>query len=341
MKFQDKFPKAAVDEQIEFEGKQLVKGRGLGTCSVCGGVTRWVALSLKSHICSEECLSKAGGEDLHLVYRADIHKRLPWAKRHLVLNHEAVQEEINAIDSVQDASKDILIVVHNQLDYLRECVESIRATTKNYRLMIWDNGSDKETEDYLQSLESDGDTELMYCSQNLGFIQPNNSMAEWGQGEYLILLNSDTVVYEGWWQLMLGWLQSHPEVGEVGCLGGLLDENGIGGTVAFGYDIDYLMGWGICLRRSTYESLGFHLFSPQLQFAYAEDSDLSLRIQEAGHKIYGCYCQLVFHYGNATVTEVKKAKTHPLHKTFEHNHEYMRLRWKDYLENRRVMVRKK
>ena len=88
-----------------------------------------------------------------------------------------------------DTNKDILIIVHNQLEYTRQCIESIQANTKNYNLYIWDNNSNKETREYLETL----DATLCCSNKNTGFIFPNNALAKLTDSDYIILLNNDTV----------------------------------------------------------------------------------------------------------------------------------------------------
>jgi GT2 family glycosyltransferase len=80
------------------------------------------------------------------------------------------------------------------------------------------------------------------------------------------------------------------------------------------------------------------LFSKQLKFAYCEDADLCLRLKEAGHKIYALHAPLVHHHGNKTIKSVYDKGEVDVEASFEANHEYMKLRWKDYLKNDRVMV---
>jgi GT2 family glycosyltransferase len=117
-----------------------------------------------------------------------------------------------------------------------------------------------------------------------------------------------------------------------------LDHEGRGFGGANGYDIDYVPGWCFCISRETYEQFG--LFSNKLQFAYCEDSDYSLRLKEAGKKIYALYAPLVHHYQNKTVKDVEGEGQLDLRSSFDHNHAYVKERWKNYLENERVVLKK-
>jgi GT2 family glycosyltransferase len=90
------------------------------------------------------------------------------------------------------------------------------------------------------------------------------------------------------------------------------------------------------MSRKVYDKYG--LFDEEnLLFAYGEDADLSLRLIEAKFKIRALHLGLVIHHGNATIKEV--AKKRDCRPTFDANHDYLRLRWADYLSKDRAMLR--
>lgn len=231
--------------------------------------------------------------------------------------------------SYERTHKDICVVVHNQLPFVRNCIESVMDQTEDYTLWVWDNGSEAETRSYLESLGEK--INLVSCDENRGFIVPANELFERCKSDYVIMLNSDTKVFLGWDESLISQLQADPELGQVGYQGCLLDEHGMGGRVGSGYDIDYLAGWCFAVRRGEIEGPLFD--SKNLVFAYGEDSDLSMRIREKGRKLYALNLEFVIHYENQTVLEVAKDDQMAANMTcwFEKNHEYIRSRWKEYL----------
>lgn len=242
---------------------------------------------------------------------------------------DSIKEELIVGRGYQPVEKDILIVAHNQFNFVKNCIESIQHTTQDYHLYIWDNASDEETAAYLRSIEG---ADVERSEENLGFIIPNNRLVAKGKSPYVILLNTDVVLKQDWHQIMVGWLQAHPNVGAVSCLGGLLDEKMMGITGALGASIDYVAGWALCFPRKVYEQVG--LFDEtNLKFAYGEDSDFSLRLKEAGYGLYALACgdDIVKHWGNKTASEVYKVLQDKMAETFRVNHEYLQTRWKDYL----------
>ena len=240
-------------------------------------------------------------------------------------NLDSIKEELLTSFLCKDQSKDILIVIKDQLPYVKRCIESIQACTENYTLYLWDNASEQETKDYLESLK---DVVLIRSEENLGFIKPNNRLAELTASTYLILLNSDTEVKPGWDRMMLGWLQTHPTILEVGYCGSKLNEEFKGGPAAFGYDIDYVTGWCMCIHRDTYDEFG--LFDEKnLRLAYCEDADFSLRIKEAGFQVYALHADLVLHYENKTISQVNRCELarQKFAEAFQANHCYVKRRW--------------
>jgi hypothetical protein len=118
-------------------------------------------------------------------------------------------------------------------------------------------------------------------------------------------------------------------------MGGVLNEDGRGIGIGFGTNLDYLMGWCLCLPRITYKTYG--LFdAPHLQFAYFEDTDLSLRIREGGQRLYALHLDYVEHAGNATILQVREEMD--VAAIFQANQEYLSRRWADYLATQRVLL---
>lgn len=250
---------------------------------------------------------------------------------------EQIMQELVLASTPNSATKDILIVVHNQIEYVKKCINSIIANTENYNLWVFDNGSHDEMRDYLRGKEIEGKIYSHTWSRtNLGFIKPNNYMASQGTSEYIILINSDCEVRQGWDLAMVNYLCNHPDIGQVGYSGGMLGADGQGLPEAvYGHDIDYLCGWCFCIPRRIYDQVG--LFDEQnLEFAYGEDSDLSLRLREQGWQIYSLHNDLVIHHGNKTIIEVHRERPDYLKLTFQRNHEHIRRRWSQYLEKRQT-----
>ncbi len=340
MKFEHKYPDALATDRFEFEYSYVTKTPKLGSCRWCNSYTKWLDVVFQIHVCSEECNTKMWQQ-----YRKD--QKEQGTYDNFEEHFKNVKDELKLSLNSNNSWKDIIIVVKDQLDYFKACIESIKATSKNYHLYIWDNGSREDTVAYIENLVASYDASkhldwritTIRSEQNTGFIHPNNELVAMGDSPYIVLLNSDTKVFENWDTTMIGFLEQNSDVSQVGYWGGHLSNDGRGFGGANGYEVDYIPGWCFCISRETYNQMG--LFSDKLKFAYCEDADFSLRVKESGKKIYSLHTPLVHHYQNKTVVEVEKEGVLDLKATFDNNHKYMKERWKDYLANERVLLKQK
>ena len=249
------------------------------------------------------------------------------------LIHKMLKRDLMCQEGCCDDWKDILIVTKDHLEWLQTCVESIFEHTDLFHLYIWDNASEDTT--YLDEISDRATARrkvtIHRADKNYGFIEPNNRLSELGDSYYVILLNSDTEVYEGWDKAMLGSIQDQSDIKQVGYMGGLLDDAGRGIGAAFGDGVDYIMGWCMCLTRPILQQ--HTLFDENLKFAYGEDADLSLRLKEAGAAIHALHIQYVHHEGNITAREVEFPEG-----IFEANLAYIQRRWAKYLAEDRILL---
>src|SRR5262249_39927341 len=107
-------------------------------------------------------------------------------------------------DSVPRAT--IIIITYNNLALTKLCIESILRNTEylNYEVVVVDNKSTDGTPAYLQELAAlQQNLRLILNDQNHGFARANNQGIQSATGDYLVLLNNDTVVSPGWLSRLL------------------------------------------------------------------------------------------------------------------------------------------
>lgn len=243
---------------------------------------------------------------------------------------EKIKIEFENIDLAINDCKDIIVVVHNQYNYIKKCLESVFENTSNFNVYIWDNASDKKTENYLKKISKNKKNIFLHRSEkNLGFIIPNNKMVKKCSSDFIILLNSDTQVLRNWDNVLIGFLKRNKDVSLVGYEGGLLNKDGKGVDVCSGYNADYICGYCMCFSKKTYDQFG--LFDEKnIKFAYCEDSDFSLRLRDKNKKIYACYSKdMVLHFGGKTSSNVVDKK---LSKKIKNNMNYLKNKWSKFLE---------
>jgi len=125
----------------------------------------------------------------------------------------------------------IIIPAYNNLNLTLQAIKAVQDNTvyHDYEIILVDNASADGTREYFQNSR-----ELFYIrnEQNLGFARANNQAAEVASGEYLLLLNNDTIVQPGWLTHMIDSLE--PDVGIVGARLIYADETIQHAGVAFG-----------------------------------------------------------------------------------------------------------
>ncbi|PIR53285.1 hypothetical protein COU76_01925, partial [Candidatus Peregrinibacteria bacterium CG10_big_fil_rev_8_21_14_0_10_49_10] len=137
------------------------------------------------------------------------------------------QKEIHPVVS-------IIIPVYNQWKYTAECLQSIQQYSyqNTYEIIVVDDASTDETSKQLQRLSH---VTVLHQDTNQGFVAACNRGAQAARGEYLVFLNNDCVVQEGWLDALMHTFQTHAKAGLVGVK--LLNRDGTlqeaGGAVYF------------------------------------------------------------------------------------------------------------
>lgn len=105
----------------------------------------------------------------------------------------------------------IIVLTYNQVEDTKKCLESIlRFTEFPYELIVVDNKSEDDTRFYLEELKRDlknKDIKLVFNDQNYGFSRGCNIGMSKATGDYICLLNNDTIVNANWLKNMIQELQ--------------------------------------------------------------------------------------------------------------------------------------
>ena len=244
----------------------------------------------------------------------------------------------------------ILIPVYNQLDMTRQCLRSIyeSESRSRFEIMIIDDCS---TENYFSLLADFPDIRIVRNENNMGYLLSMNQAFSKASGEYIVLLNNDTIVMKGWLDELACALYHHKEAGLIGSAlvqiqsntlqesGNLICKNGdiiqLGrgenpDLLKFCYfrPADYCSAASVILRKSVLvdEMHGFdEIFAP----AYYEDSDLALRLKKAGYTNYVMPLSRVLHYGSLSYGNTMEKKG-------QYNLAIFMNRWKDELARKAV-----
>ncbi len=193
---------------------------------------------------------------------------------------------------------------------------------QNFEIIFVDNNSADESFRYVSENYAIEKIRIVRSEMNLGFAGGNNLGYKHCTGEYVVLLNNDTITDRDWLKYLIDCLESEPNTGmaqslvltegipakyyekngTVNLLGHNIMEffeigsNGIG-------EIFLASGCSLIIRRKLVEEIG-GLF-PDEYFAYAEDTYLCFKVKFRGLKILHTSKSVVHHIGGGT-SEGKK-----------------------------------
>ena len=223
----------------------------------------------------------------------------------------------------------VVIVNYNVEHFLEQCLYSVRRAMQGIEgeVFVVDNNS---VDGSLRMLAAKfPEVTVIANKDNVGFAKANNQAIRISKGEYVLLLNPDTVVEDDTFCKCIAFMDSHPDAGGLGVKmvdgkGQFLPESKRGlptPMTAFykifglsklfphskrfskyhlGYlpenevnQVDILAGAYMLMRRATLDKCGL---LDETFFMYGEDIDLSYRITLAGYKNYYFPETRIIHY---------------------------------------------
>ncbi len=228
-------------------------------------------------------------------------------------------------EQVEQPKVSIIIPVYNQIHYTYACLLSILEYTKDvsYEVIIADDVSTDATEHLTEFAEG-----VVICrnTTNQGFLRNCNNAARRAKGEYIMFLNNDTQVTEGWLSSLVNLIESDPTIGMVGSklvypdgrlqeAGGIIWSDGSGWNYGrlddpdkpeYNYvkDVDYISGAAILLPAALWDQIGG--FDTRFAPAYCEDSDLAFEVRKNGYRVVYQPLSKVIHFeGVSNGTDVQ------------------------------------
>ena len=226
---------------------------------------------------------------------------------------------------VESPMVSIVIPVYNQIHYTYACLVSIleHTTDVSYEVIIADDVSTDATSHLSDYVEG-----LVICrnTTNQGFLRNCNNAARSARGKYVMFLNNDTKVTEGWLSSLVNLIESDRTIGMVGSklvypdgrlqeAGGIIWSDGSGWNYGrlddpdkpeYNYvkDVDYISGAAILLSNELWKQIGG--FDTRFAPAYCEDSDLAFEVRKAGYRVVYQPLSKVIHFeGISNGTDVE------------------------------------
>jgi GT2 family glycosyltransferase len=215
----------------------------------------------------------------------------------------------------------------------------------SFEVILVDDASQDDTPTILSTIKN-----ICYWrnEQNVGFLQSCNKGATLSRGQFLVFLNNDTQVCEGWLDELVKTFHQFSDVGLVGSkliypngvlqeAGAIIKEDGSAELVGLNADssrpeynvvreVDYCSGACLLIEAELFKTLGGfdEIFSP----CYCEDSDLAFRVRKMGKRVLYQPRSVVIHHLSVSTNDSEHSKM-PL---VERNVDIFVQRWSDELK---------
>lgn len=220
----------------------------------------------------------------------------------------------------------VVMVTYNSVHTIRDCLDSVlRHATVPLEVVVVDNASRDATREVLAGYA--GRIRTVLSPDNSGFSRGTNAGIRAARGQYIVLLNPDTTVTDGWLERLIAHVQ--PGVGAVGptsdyvaglqkfeCYlparrpavltidgaAALLAEHNAGRAV----ETKLLIGFCMLVPRAVFEEVG--LLDDDL-FLGNDDLDLSWRLRHRGYRLVVATDVFVHHEGQVSFKSDPHSRT--------------------------------
>ncbi|PKN92541.1 MAG: hypothetical protein CVU44_15520 [Chloroflexi bacterium HGW-Chloroflexi-6] len=229
------------------------------------------------------------------------------------------------VEPIKYRETDIVICIHNALVDVKKCLGSVKEHTDvPYRLILVDDGSAKECKEYLSHFAKETPNTILIRNESAsGFTKAANQGMRVSKKEYVVLLNSDTIVTPGWIKRMQECGESSKSIGIIGPLSNaaswqsipkLMQSDGKWSLNPLPADwtpekmaeavnkfsarkfprVALLNGFCLLIKRSVIEKIGY-LDEANFPEGYGEENDYCLRAQDSGFELAVADHAYVYH----------------------------------------------
>lgn len=219
-----------------------------------------------------------------------------------------------------NTSASVIIVTYNHKRYLDSCIRSVLKQDHPLEVIVVDNCSSDGTSEFIETHFPN--IRLIKNTDNYGYSGGNNIGVKYANGEYVVILNPDTIVEAGWLRELIEPLENNRNLittskiflfdglsintcGTINHFTGLTFTRGLNENPDR-YNIKEIIsgisGCSFAIRKSDYNQLGG--FDENF-FVYNEDSDFSWRACLKGFKILYVPTSKVRHDYTLKVTPFK------------------------------------
>lgn len=217
----------------------------------------------------------------------------------------------------------IIVLVRNELDYIKKCFDSVYEYSADYELIVVDNGAGAEVKEYLHSLKN-FDLTIITNKENQGFPYGCNQGVKVAKHEYVCFLNSDTIVTPYWLDKLMLVFKNKKDCGVSGpstsycggnqCIKSLMgirhkmsqqDINTVAEKLSEGQIIlSDLMGFCFVAKKKLFDIAGGFDYR-RFKLGCTEEREWLWRAQKLGKiKTYWIKDAYVHHFGHVVFNEL-------------------------------------
>lgn len=232
----------------------------------------------------------------------------------------------------------IIVPCYNQLELTQACLKSIAENTRDYEIIIVDNGSNPAffppsdvwldvtaiggNREYISCVEDSSNIKVIRNETNLGYPVAINQGIRKANGDVIILLNNDCIVSKGWAFWLLHHLETFSIVGPVTnyCAGmqrvmipvyndeqelAREAEKWLEEHAGKSEEVNWVIGFCMAFKRSLYDEIG--PFDESFWPCCGEEVDFCLKARAAGHKVGIARGIYIHHFGSQTFEAMERA----------------------------------
>jgi len=243
---------------------------------------------------------------------------------------------VEGVSNYEACKVDIIICIHNALEEVKDCLQSVLINTNiPYSLILVNDGSSEETTKYLERFSENKKVTLITNIKAKGYTFAANQGLQKSTSNYVVLLNSDTEVTSHWLERMMICAESDSQIGIVGPLSNTaswqsipaLSENGDwaenrlpeGLTLAemghiiyeksFKYypRLPFINGFCLLIKRSVINDIGY-FDEDNFGKGYGEEDDYCSRAKDRGWQLAVADDVYVYHKQSRSYSNARRQK---------------------------------
>ena len=242
---------------------------------------------------------------------------------------------------------DVIFVNYKSTHYLFRCLESLKLSARIKKINIF--VQDNDSKDEINDIKFNPEIQFSINSTNFGFARAINQAIRKGKADYVVLLNPDILVVNGFFESSLKFMEANPQVGILGPR--ILDEDGgiqnsarsfpTPWTTFFGrsswlsrrfpnnaitrrnlvnkrsdgntpMEVDWVSGACMVVRRKAIEEVGP---MDERFFMYWEDADWCRRMWDHGWRVVYYPRASIYHYGGKSSDQNRYRSAVEFHKS--------------------------